>query len=66
MLSPVRQVIAGACAGKGKERLLFVNKKEQKNFMNLGRAGFTARGPNWQKVFAPLFPKSGHFLVSPV
>jgi hypothetical protein len=28
-----------------KEALLFVNKKKQKNFFNLDRAGETARGP---------------------
>jgi hypothetical protein len=38
-----------------------VNKKKQKNFINLGHAGFTATGPQSQKVFAPLFSKSGPF-----
>ena len=30
---------------KQRGRLLFVNKKKQKNFFKLGRAGFTATGP---------------------
>jgi hypothetical protein len=44
-------------------RLLFVNKKKQKNFFTLGRAGFSAAGPNQQKFFAPLFfKKAASFL----
>jgi hypothetical protein len=39
---------------KRRGRLLFVNKKKQKNFLNLGRAGFDAAGPEEQKFFAPL------------
>jgi hypothetical protein len=39
-----------------------VNKKKQKNFANFGRAGFAATDPKEQKVFAPLFSKSGYFL----
>jgi hypothetical protein len=50
----------GLCPAK--KELLFVNKKKQKNFVNLGRAGFTATGSVSQKAFAPLFSKSGHFL----
>jgi hypothetical protein len=42
---------------KRRGRLLFVNKKQQKNFFPLGRAGFTAAGPSEQKFFAPLFFK---------
>jgi hypothetical protein len=38
-------------------RLLFVNKKKQKNFVKRGRAGFAVTGPNQQKFFAPLFSK---------
>jgi hypothetical protein len=34
---------------KRRGRLLFVNKKKQKNFVNLGRAGDTATGPGEQK-----------------
>jgi hypothetical protein len=34
-----------------------VNKKKQKNFFKLGRAGFAAAGPAKQKFFAPLFFK---------
>jgi hypothetical protein len=41
---------------KRRGRLLFVNKKKQKNFFQLGRAGF-ATGPAKQKFFAPLFFK---------
>jgi hypothetical protein len=38
-------------------RLLFVNKKKQKNFFDLGRAGFNASVPKSQTFFAPLFFK---------
>jgi hypothetical protein len=38
-------------------RLLFVNKKKQKNFVKLGRAGFAVTGPAKQTFFAPLFFK---------
>jgi hypothetical protein len=38
-------------------RLLFVNKKKQKNFFKLGRAGFAVAGPSEAKFFAPLFFK---------
>jgi hypothetical protein len=34
-----------------------VNKKKQKNFLNLGRAGSAATGSREQKFFAPLFFK---------
>jgi hypothetical protein len=40
-----------------KGRLLFVNKKKQKNFMNLGRAGFTATGPDPKNFCAAFFKK---------
>jgi hypothetical protein len=44
-------------------RLLFVNKKKQKNFVKLGRAGFAVIGPAKQKFFAPLFfKKAASFL----
>jgi hypothetical protein len=49
-------------ASERQGRLLFVNKKKQKNFANLGRAGFSATGPVETKVFAPLFSKGGCFL----
>jgi hypothetical protein len=39
-----------------------VNKKKQKNFVKLGRAGFGATGPNQEKFFAPLFFKKSGFL----
>jgi hypothetical protein len=43
--------------------LLFVNKKKQKNFFTLSRAGFSAAGPNKLKFFAPLFfKKAASFL----
>jgi hypothetical protein len=42
---------------KRRGRLLFVNKKKQKNILTLGRAGFSAAGPSEQKFFAPLFSK---------
>jgi hypothetical protein len=38
-------------------RLLFVNKKKQKNFVQLGPCCFSASGPNEQKFFAPHFFK---------
>ncbi|HEY1857793.1 hypothetical protein [Acidocella sp.] len=48
---------------QGKRRLLFVNKKKQKNFMNLGhgRCPRQRPWPSITKVFAPLFSKNGHF-----
>src|ERR1700739_3010872 len=52
----------GNCQRGGKEGLLFVNKKKQKNFYNLVRACFSVTGPVQTKVFAPLFSKSGFFL----
>jgi hypothetical protein len=35
-----------------------VNKKKQKNFINLGRAGFTAAGPVSKKFLRRLFQKA--------
>jgi hypothetical protein len=46
-----------------KWRLLFVNKKKQKNFFAVGHGRCRRHGP-WpsiKKVFAPLFLKSGPF-----
>jgi hypothetical protein len=43
--------------GEGREGLLFVNKKKQKNFINLGHGRCRRQRP-WPKVtknFAPLF-----------
>jgi hypothetical protein len=48
---------------KRRGRLLFVNKKKQKNFFKLGRAGFVAMGPSEQKFFAPLFFKKAASLL---
>ena len=42
---------------KRRGRLLFVNKKKQKNFVKLGPCRFSASGPTKQKFFAPLFFK---------
>jgi hypothetical protein len=42
---------------KQRGRLLFVNKKKQKNFFPLGRSGFVGTGPSEQRFFAPLFSK---------
>jgi hypothetical protein len=39
-----------------------VNKKKQKNFFHLGRAGFVATGPDQQKFLRRFFSKSGFFL----
>jgi hypothetical protein len=38
-----------------------VNKKKQKNFFTLGRAGFTATGPVEQKFFGRFFQKAAIF-----
>jgi hypothetical protein len=46
---------------KRRGRLLFVNKKKQKNFFKRGRAGFAVTGPAKQKFFAPLFFKKTVF-----
>jgi hypothetical protein len=40
------------------EALLFVNKKKQKNFVHLGRAGFTATGPDSRKFLRRFFQKA--------
>jgi hypothetical protein len=40
-----------------KKRLLFVNKKKQKNFINLGRACFSATGPVQQNFWRHFFKK---------
>ena len=37
--------------GKGRKGLLFVNKKKQKNFVTLGRAGFSATVPEASRFF---------------
>jgi hypothetical protein len=42
---------------KRRGSLLFVNKKKQKNFIKLGRAGFVPTGTSKPKFFAPLFFK---------
>jgi hypothetical protein len=41
-----------------KERLLFVNKKKQKNFVNLGPRGFSATGPDEQTFLRRFFQKA--------
>jgi hypothetical protein len=57
-----RWEVNASWGGEVKGRLLFVNKKKQKNFCNLGRAGFSATGPNDRKFLRRFFLKSGHFL----
>jgi hypothetical protein len=47
-------------------RLLFVNKKKQKNFIYLDRAGGAATGPVEQKFFAPLFFKKAAAFLLPL
>jgi hypothetical protein len=42
-----------------------VNKKKQKNFFKLGRAGFAVTGPAKQKFFAPLFFKKAATFLFP-
>jgi hypothetical protein len=39
-----------------------VNKKKQKNFFKLGRAGFNATGPVRQKFLRRFFQKAAAFL----
>ncbi len=51
---------------KRRGRLLFVNKKKQKNFFNLGLCRFSATGPNEQKFFAPLFFKKAASFLFPL
>jgi hypothetical protein len=41
-----------------------VNKKKQKNFVNLGRAGFAAAGPEEQKFLRRFFQKAAAFYIS--
>jgi hypothetical protein len=43
-----------------------VNKKKQKNFINLGRAGFTATGPEERKFLRRFFQKAAAFLPRPL
>jgi hypothetical protein len=40
---------------QSKQRLLFVNKKKQKYFINLGRAGFAATGQKSKKFLRRFF-----------
>jgi hypothetical protein len=44
--------------GKG----CFCSQKQQKSLINRGRADGNATGPNFVKVFTPLFSKSGRVL----
>jgi uncharacterized protein (DUF2147 family) len=48
---------------KGKAALLFVNKKKQKNFVNLGPCGFSASGPAKQKFLRRFFQKAAAFFL---
>jgi hypothetical protein len=48
--------------GLEKEGLLFLKKKKQKDFFNLGQWCFKRPGSSGIKVFAPLFSKSGCLL----
>ena len=48
---------------KGKAALLFVNKKKQKNFVNLGPCGFNASGPAKQKFLRRFFQKAAAFFL---
>jgi hypothetical protein len=40
-----------------------VNKKQQKNFVSLGRAGFAATGPGSKKFLRRFFQKAATFFV---
>jgi len=46
----------------GKEELLFVNKKKQKNFISFGPVLFQHRAKRSKKVFWFFFSKKDHFL----
>jgi hypothetical protein len=59
-------IVLGQAMSKRRGRLLFVNKKKQKNFIKLGRAADTATGPAKQKFFAPLFFKKAAPFLSPL
>ncbi len=48
------------------EGLLFVNKKKQKNFFKLGRAGVAATGSKEQKFLRRFFQKAATFLFFPL
>jgi hypothetical protein len=47
-----------------KGRLLFVNKKKQKNFVTLGRAGFMATGPVSKTFLRRFFQKAAPFFTA--
>jgi hypothetical protein len=55
---------SGQITLKRSKRLLFVNKKKQKNFTELGRAGSNTAVPVRQKFFAPLFSKKAAAFLS--
>jgi hypothetical protein len=59
------RIVLGQVMSKRRGRLLFVNKKKQKNFFQLGRAGFAVTGPAKQKFFAPLFFKKAATFLCP-
>jgi hypothetical protein len=40
-----------------------LKQEQQKNLLNLGRAGIAATGPSEQKFFAPLFCKKAAALL---
>jgi hypothetical protein len=46
-----------------KEALLFLKKKKQKDFFEFRPKAFQTPGSRIKKVFAPLFSKSGRFLI---
>ena len=50
---------------KRRGRLLFVNKKKQKNVYDLDRACVSATVPGENKFFAPLFFKKAAALLFP-
>jgi hypothetical protein len=47
---------------QGKQALLFLKKKQQKNFGPFDRGGDTTRGPDEQTFFAAFFQKRSAFL----
>jgi hypothetical protein len=49
-------------APQGEGRLLFVNKKKQKNFVILGPCGFSASGPVSRTFSRRFFQKAAAFL----
>jgi hypothetical protein len=59
-------IVLGRVMSKRRGRLLFANKKKQKNFFQLGRAGVAVTGSAKQKFFTPLFFKKAATFLFPL